>query len=254
MTRNNPLFIAFSTQKGGAGKSVFTTLAASFLHYQRGYNVLVIDCDEGQYSLHRMRERDMEIVESDPTLERKFGEQIVATNKPAYTILCSPPKQAITLAKNFIEQGEHKIDIVLFDLPGTVNSRGVMQCVAELDYIFTPITSDKIVLESSLAFALAVRDLLINSDSSQLSGLYLYWNMVDARERTMLYDTYEEIINDLGLSLLHTQIPDTKRYKKEMTKGSREVFRSTLFPSSPRMLKGSRFDELIDEILQIIKL
>lgn len=254
MNRNNPLFIAFSTQKGGAGKSVFTTLAASFLHYQRGYNVLVIDCDEGQYSLHRMRERDMEIVESDPTLEHKFGEQLIATNKPAYTILCSPPKQAIALAKNFIEQGEHKIDIVLFDLPGTVNSHGVMQCVAELDYIFTPITSDKIVLESSLAFALAVRDLLINSDSSQLKGLYLYWNMVDARERTTLYDIYDEIINDLGLSLLHTQIPDTKRYKKEMTKGSREVFRSTLFPCSPRMLKGSRFDELIDEILQIIKL
>ncbi len=254
MTRNEPLFIAFSTQKGGAGKSVFTTLAASFLHYQRGYNILVIDCDEGQYSLHRMRERDMEIVESDPILERKFGEQIVVTNKPAYTILCSPPNQAITLARSFIEQGDHKIDIVLFDLPGTVNSRGVMQCVSELDYIFTPITSDKIVLESSLAFALAVRDLLINSDSSQLKGLYLYWNMVDARERTALYDTYDEIINDLGLSLLHTHIPDTKRYRKEMTKGSRDVFRSTLFPCSRRMLKGSRFDELIDEILQIIKL
>ena len=254
MDRKNPLFIAFSTQKGGAGKSVFTTLAASFLHYQRGHSVLVVDCDQGQYSLHRMRERDMELVENDPILKRKFAEQLVSTNKPAYTILCSPPKQAIALAQNFIEQSEHQIDIVLFDLPGTVNSRGVMQCVAELDYVFTPITSDKIVLESSLAFALAARDLLVNSVNSQLKGLYLYWNMVDARERTTLYDVYNDIITDLGLSLLHTQIPDTKRYKKEMTKGNREVFRSTLFPCSPRLLKGSRFDELVDEILQIIKL
>ena len=51
MGKKRPLFIAFSTQKGGAGKSIFTTLAASFLHYQRGYNIVVIDCDAGQYSL-----------------------------------------------------------------------------------------------------------------------------------------------------------------------------------------------------------
>lgn len=254
MDKKSPLFIAFSTQKGGAGKSVFTTLAASYLHYQRGYNVLVVDCDSGQYSLLRMRDRDMEIVQSDTLLEQKFSDQLDATGKPAYTILCSPPKSAITIAQNFLEQSEQSIDIVLFDLPGTVNSRGVMECVSQLDYIFTPITSDKIVLESSLAFALAARDLLVSSGKSQLKGLYLYWNMVDARERTNLYDIYGEMIRDLGLSLLQTFIPDTKRYKKEMQKGSKEVFRSTLFPCSPRLMRGSRFDELVDEILQIIKL
>ncbi len=254
MKSKNPLFIAFSTQKGGAGKSVFTTLAASFLHYQRAYNVLVIDCDAGQYSLHRMRERDMEIVQNDPVLKQKFGEQYKQISKSAYAILCSPPSQAVNIALNYLRQVEERVDIVLFDLPGTVNSRGVMECVAQLDYLFTPITSDKIVLESSLAFALAVRDFLITSEQSQLKGLYLYWNMVDGRERTPLYDIYGEIIADLGLSLLQTQIPDQKRYKKEMTRGKKEVFRSTLFPCSPSLLRGSRFDELIEEIIQTIEL
>ena len=254
MEKKNPLFIAFSTQKGGAGKSVFTTLAASYLHYQRGYNVLVVDCDAGQYSLHRMRERDMEIVQSDSSWEMKFAVQLQVTKKNAYTVLCAPPKEAITIAQNFLSNSNQKIDIVLFDLPGTVNSHGVMECVQQLDYIFTPITSDKIVLESSLAFAIAVRDLLINSNDSQLKGLYLYWNMVDAREKTDLYKIYGDIIEDLGLSMLQTQIPDRKRYKKELSKDSREVFRSTLFPPTPRLLKGSRFEELTDEILQTIKL
>ena len=46
--KQKPLFIAFSTQKGGAGKSSFTALASSLLHYAHGYNVAVIDCDYPQ--------------------------------------------------------------------------------------------------------------------------------------------------------------------------------------------------------------
>ena len=33
------LFIAFSTQKGGAGKTTLTVLVASYLHYVKGMNV-----------------------------------------------------------------------------------------------------------------------------------------------------------------------------------------------------------------------
>lgn len=35
------LFIAFSTQKGGAGKTTLTVLVASYLHYVKGMNVAV---------------------------------------------------------------------------------------------------------------------------------------------------------------------------------------------------------------------
>ena len=40
-----PLYVAFSTQKGGVGKTTFTVLAASCLHYLKGYDVAVVDCD-----------------------------------------------------------------------------------------------------------------------------------------------------------------------------------------------------------------
>ena len=36
-----PLYVAFSTQKGGVGKTTFTVLAASCLHYLKGYDVAV---------------------------------------------------------------------------------------------------------------------------------------------------------------------------------------------------------------------
>ena len=38
-------YVAFSTQKGGAGKTMLTVLVASYLHYVKGYDVAVIDCD-----------------------------------------------------------------------------------------------------------------------------------------------------------------------------------------------------------------
>lgn len=43
--KKEPLFIAFASQKGGVGKTAFTVLTAGILHYQRGYNVAVVDCD-----------------------------------------------------------------------------------------------------------------------------------------------------------------------------------------------------------------
>ena len=44
-----PLYVAFSTQKGGVGKTTFTVLAASYLYYLKGYDVTVVDCDYPQH-------------------------------------------------------------------------------------------------------------------------------------------------------------------------------------------------------------
>lgn len=42
---NKPIYVAFSTQKGGAGKTTITALVASYLHYVKEYNIAVVDCD-----------------------------------------------------------------------------------------------------------------------------------------------------------------------------------------------------------------
>ncbi|WP_438871575.1 hypothetical protein [Phocaeicola sartorii] len=38
------------------GKSTFTVLLASYFHYLKGYNVLVVDCDYPQHSISTMRD------------------------------------------------------------------------------------------------------------------------------------------------------------------------------------------------------
>ena len=45
------LCVAFSTQKGGAGKTTLTVLVASYLHYVKGYDVAVVNCDYPQHSI-----------------------------------------------------------------------------------------------------------------------------------------------------------------------------------------------------------
>ena len=62
--KKNPVFVAMCNQKGGVGKSAMTILLAGYYHYLKGLNVAVVDCDYPQYSLIRLKERDMRTVEN----------------------------------------------------------------------------------------------------------------------------------------------------------------------------------------------
>jgi len=77
--------------------------------------------------------------------------------------------------------------------------------------------------------------------------------MVDGREKTELYKAYDGAIQELGLQTMQTVIPDTKRFRREMTETNRPVFRSTLFPADRTLLKGSNIEELVNELCTIIK-
>ena len=55
----DPIYLAFSTQKGGAGKTTLTVLVASFLHYVKGYNVAVLGCGYPPHLIVEMGRRGM---------------------------------------------------------------------------------------------------------------------------------------------------------------------------------------------------
>lgn len=77
--------------------------------------------------------------------------------------------------------------------------------------------------------------------------------MIDKRERTSLYDVYEGMFKSLDYSVLNTRLPDSKRFRRELSENRKAVFRSTIFPSDPNLLRGSGIKELSDEICEIIK-
>lgn len=252
--KKEALFIAFSTQKGGVGKTTFTVLAASYLHYVKGYNVAVVDCDYPQHSIQQMRKRDGEMADTDMEYRRMAYTQFKQMGKTVYPIITASPDNAIEKVNEFLENDNREFDVIFFDLPGTVNSQGVLDSLSNMDYIFTPIISDLLVLQSSLSFVLSVHELLVIDPKFRLKGVYVFWNMVDGREKTDLYEIYEKSINEFGFPLLKTFVPDTKRYKKELSKEGKAVFRSTLFPADKKLLRGSNLEELLIEIAHIINL
>lgn len=250
--KQETLFVAFSTQKGGVGKTAFTVLLSSYLHYLKEKSIAVVDCDFPQHSIMEMRKRDQELVISDPYYKRMAYNQFKEIAKKTYPVVGSNPIDAIEDAYKLIAESEKKIDIIFFDLPGTMNSKGVVKTLREMDYIFAPISADRLVLASTLSFASSLNENLISVGKSSIKGMYLFWTMVDGREKTPLYEAYNDAIGELGLSLLNTQIPDTKRFRREMDETHRAVFRSTVFPPDKLLLRGSNVEELVTEICQII--
>jgi cellulose biosynthesis protein BcsQ len=248
------LYVAFSNQKGGVGKSAFTTLVASSLHYTGNKNVAVIDCDYPQHSIHAMRERDKSMVTGNNFYKEMVVNQFRTINKKAYPVITSQPEKAIEVANDLVTDVEPPFDVVFLDLPGTVSSPGILQSVLNLDYMFCPITTDRLVIQSTLAFASTMQEYLKKMPKAPLKGIFLFWNQLVKSENKEVYDAYNAVIRSLNLNLLKTEIPYTIKYKREMSVSSRQVFRSTLFPANKALLKGSNLDLLVDEICQIINL
>lgn len=242
------IFIALSNQKGGVGKSTLTVLLASYFHYVKGRQVAVVDCDYPQFSIQALRTRDTQSVEKSEHLQRLLCEQFEKTGKKGYPILTAAPGKVLETAGKLEETSE----IMFFDLPGTVNSPGILEAIINMDYVFTPVIQDRMVMQSSLSFVATLQDFIRQYPKAPLKEIRLFWNKIDGRVSREIYRHYNGIFGKIGLRTLDTVMPDMERYNKEATSGNRLLFRSTYFPPSEKLLKGSNLDRLADEIESII--
>ena len=239
------VFIALSNQKGGVGKSTMTVLLASYFHYVMGKRVAVVDCDYPQFSIQSLRTRDMQNVEKSEYLQRMLYEQHERTGQNP--VLTSGPDKVLETALRLTDT----CDVVFFDLPGTVNSPGVLETIINMDYLFTPVVQDRMVMQSSLSFVGTLQDFIRRYPKAPL-GIRLFWNKIDGRVSREVYRHYNSIFGKIGLQTLDTVMPDMERYNKEASAGGRLLFRSTFFPPSEKLLKGSNLDMLAGEIESVI--
>lgn len=245
------LLVAMSNQKGGVGKSTVTILLASYLHYVKGKNVAIVDCDTLQHSVSHMRKRDMQTVEKTDEYKQLMMTQWGKIGKKAYTVVESSPAEARSKIGELMEAAPG-LDIILVDLPGSLSSDGVFKTIINMDYVLTPIVADRIVMQSTMSFATAVLDYLKGKPEIPLKNFFFFWNKVDKRASTEVYDAYKKIMDRLNLKVLKTVIPESRRFDKELSMKGKPFFRSTLFPPPAKMLKGSEIDELAEELCKTL--
>lgn len=214
----------------------------------------VVDCDAPQHSIASMRRRDMESVEKSDFLKVALYRQHEQLQKLAYPVIKSDPEKAMEDVHRYMRDEGTEFDIVLFDLPGTLRSEGVIYTISSMDYIFVPLKADNVVMQSSLEFAEVVGEELVSRHNCNLKGVCLFWNMIDRRERKETYESWNTVMRKADLKLLATRVPDTKRYNKELSPTHNSIFRSTLFPPDNREMKGSGLLELLDEISRVTNL
>lgn len=251
-----PLYVAISSQKGGAGKSTISAVLASYLYFEKKVDLAVIDCDYPQWSLFKLRERDMRLVEKSGKVKKIVHETWKSRGVGPYEIYNTTPEDAAGYLDLLTEESEMTLQVILVDLPGTVYNPNVINLIKKMDYIFCPMTTDPLVFETSLAFASNVQEKFISTGQAEnLKGLYMLWNRVASRERDKLQTHMEGFIGRMGIPVLNTALPDSSRFRKEGQGEKRfSVFRSTILPPDRQSLKGSGIEDLAEEITGIIGL
>lgn len=126
-----------------------------------------------QHSISRMRDRDIESVQESDFLKVVLYRQHEQIRKRSYPVIKSNPEKAIEDLYRYIEEQDAVFDVVLFDLPGTLRSEGVVHTISAIDYIFIPLKADNVVMQSSLQFAEVVEEELIARHNCNLKGIYL---------------------------------------------------------------------------------
>ena len=181
-------------------------------------------------------------------------DQFKRTKQKAYPIIRTEPVSAISDVKQYMGRNGDKFDLVFFDLPGTLNADGVIRTVAAMEHLFIPIKADRIVVESAIMFAKVIHEQLMRQGKSNIKTIGLFWSMVDRRERTRLFDVYEDVIVSFGLPILLSRLPVRSKFSKELETGNNGIYRSTLLAPDPAFIRDCQLDKLADEILSIIKL
>lgn len=248
---NKTHYISICNQKGGVGKSTFTVLVASLLHYRFGRRVLVADCDYPQWSIFDQRRRELEQLDRSKYYKLTMIRQFKASGQKIWPVLECRADTALDAVSRHLASDDETYDYVLFDLPGTVATSGVISLIAALERVFIPMKADRMIMESTITFARLVREKLVAADRYAVRGVHPFWSMIDKRERTTLYDHYDEVLRAYSLEVMQTHVPARSRFSRELQPLSGPVYRSTLYPANESFMLECHLDALCREIISL---
>ena len=183
-SRPRPLYLGFSSQKGGVGKSTLAEILSSMLYYEEGISLFVVDCDLTQDSFFKLREREKGTIGEDPALTAYMQTYFHQLERRSYRIIKARPEEAVARAEALATQyPEEGYQLVVFDFPGHAGTRELLELSLEMDYILSPLEPDIQSMVACLSYAKSIQDLGVSMQTARIKDIWLLWNKVDRRVR-----------------------------------------------------------------------
>ena len=183
-SRPRPLYLGFSSQKGGVGKSTLAEILSSMLYYEEGISLFVVDCDLTQDSFFKLREREKGTIGEDPALTAYMQTYFHKLQRRSYRIIKARPEEAVARAEALAMQyPEEGYQLVVFDFPGHAGTRELLELSLEMDYILSPLEPDIQSMVACLSYAKSIQDLGVSMQTARIKDIWLLWNKVDRRVR-----------------------------------------------------------------------
>lgn len=228
--------ISFFSAKGGTGKTSFNMMFASFLRYDLGKNVLMLDFDRPEYNLSYARKREIALMDKEGKeygLERFYPVEEVA----------ALDEKGIGRIADMLKDLSGEFDYVVMDFPGSFCETDAVCILAmrqALDFVVIPVEMDGMNIASSKALA------QIFQESGQKT--LLFFNRVHGKERAELYDELKAWFKGNGITVSDNIVKNSISMKKEM--GCAGYFRSSVaFPEKLVMERNPGIANLFREVV-----
>lgn len=142
------IFIAFSNQKGGCGKSTLCALFANYLS-ERGKSVFMGDFDM-QRTLASVRELDIKTFEGQALPYAIRAYELAPSN-------LRTKEDNEWYIQSRLKEMEDYADVIILDTPGNIKDFNLINILRNVDYLITPFSYDRNTWLSMLRYRVAIK-------------------------------------------------------------------------------------------------
>lgn len=244
------IFVAFGNQKGGIGKSTMCRLIATHLWYTHPeIKIALWDCDNPQFSNARLRAMDLELWDKMPVEKKEFRiivEQFEAQRRKAalYPIKEMDVARIEREGNDDIEQ----YDIILIDLPGTIDSQELATVLPFINYLFLPTDYDNATVDSTIRYLKVLEGIARENQFPVIGNMYLFFNGI---KKAQLKNIIEKVKEDVLRNNPEVKFLSHSVLRRENIKDDNL---STMARLSEVKVDNEHFYVFVKELLSIVKL
>lgn len=212
--------ISFFNEKGGVGKSVHTVMFASYLAYQCGAKVLVIDFEFPFSRLQKARDVELKHLENpDSVLSRYFAEngrsgEMYLIKSPLENKEFSYVEENSTWLRDVIWNlyRSSNFDYILFDFPGQLLKHSpAYTCISsgQVDLVAVPFDTDPTTRKASFATCAFLKKHDVE--------FVTFWNNVSPAEmsRKGFLDVGEKLFKNNGFEVMPHRIKSFVKARRD---------------------------------------